>query len=72
MKWPQVRVLDHPKAGFQTFLTCDDDNDDDLDKGGVAVIGALKILALPGSGSDGYPLPYLTRTFFLLPVLYPE
>ena len=50
MKWPQVRVLDHPKAGFQTFLTCDDDNDDDLDKGEVAVIGALKILALPGLG----------------------
>ena len=24
------------------------------------------------SGSDGYPLPYPTRTFFLLPVPYPE
>ena len=48
MKWPQVRVLDHPKAGFQAFLTRDDDDDDDLNKGGVAVIGALKILALPG------------------------
>ena len=43
-------MLDHPKAGFQTFLTCDGDDDDDLDKGGVAVIGALKILALPGLG----------------------
>ena len=25
-----------------------------------------------GPGSDGYPLPYPTRTFFLLPVPYPE
>ena len=24
------------------------------------------------AGSDGYPLPYPTRTFFLLPVPYPE
>ena len=24
------------------------------------------------SGSDGYPLPYPTRTLFLLPVPYPE